>query len=178
MGSHVGPRRCHVTGRRFTMEYRVATAIFGHMGMELDLRDERDSDLEVLKAGIALHKQHRDLIHIGQFFRLTSPDNTNLIGCVSKTKGEALFSLAVTDIEPKTLPDRIKLCGLDATRCYRVRMVWPLYNPSISTPSIVDRAKLNGDGSVFSGASLMQFGIQPPLTHPDTCLIYHLEAEA
>ncbi len=177
MGSHVGPRRCHVTGRRFSMEYRVATAIFGHMGMELDLRDEKDNDLEVLKAGIALHKQHRDLIHGGQFFRLASPDNTNLIGCVSKTKDEALFSFAVTDIEPKTHPDRIKLGGLDAARRYRVCLSWPHYNPSISTPSIVDHAKLNGDGSVFSGASLMQFGIQPPLTYPDTCLIYHLESE-
>mgnify|MGYP001951126429 CR=1 FL=1 len=177
MGSHVGPKRCHVTGRRFTMEYRVATAIFGHMGMELDLRAEKDSDLEVLKAGIALHKQHRDLIHGGKFVRLASPDNTNLIGCVAKTREEALYSFAVTDIEPKTLPDRIKLGGLDAARRYRIRLVWPHYNPSISTPSIVDSAELNGAGSVFSGAALMQYGIQPPLTYPDTCLIYHLEAE-
>lgn len=38
------------------MALRVASAFFGHMGMELNLFDERDEDLETLRAGIALHK--------------------------------------------------------------------------------------------------------------------------
>lgn len=177
LGSHVGPRRCHITGRRFTMEYRAATAIFGHMGMELDLRDEKPRDLDVLKAGIALYKQHRDLIHFGTFHRLDQTSSTNLVGCVSGSQNEALFSWAKTDAEPQTLSDRIRFGGLDPAKRYNAQMVWPLHKPSISSPSIIDAADLTGAGRIFSGSSLMEHGIEPPLTHPDTCLIYHLKAE-
>ena len=176
LGNHVGPKRCHITGRRFSMHFRVASAIFGHMGMELDLREESEADLDILKAGIALHKQHRDLIHNGQFLRLNSTATTNLIGCVARDQSEGLFSYAKLESELRTLPDLIRFNGLDAAKRYRVRMVWPLHNPSISTPSIIDAADLTGEGKVFSGAALMQHGMQPPLIHPDTCLIYHLEA--
>ncbi|MDJ0643929.1 MAG: alpha-galactosidase [Erythrobacter sp.] len=178
LGSHVGPKRCHVTGREFAMAFRVASAVFGHMGMELDLRDESEADLEVLKSGIALYKRHRELIHNGRFLRLESPRQTNLIGCVSPGRDEALFSYAKLETELATLPPRIQFAGLDPTRDYRVRLVWPPHNPSISSPSIVDAADLLGNGRVFSGAALMGHGIQPPLTFPDTGLFYHFESDS
>ncbi|MBV7266486.1 alpha-galactosidase [Erythrobacter ani] len=176
LGNHVGPRRCHITGRRFDMAFRVGSAMLGHMGVELDLRAESEIDLGVLRAGIALHKKHRSLIHEGKFYRLPSPDGTNLIGCVSRDRSEALYSYAVLDTELATLPKRIVFLGLDETKRYCVRLVWPQHNPSISAPSIVDAADLVRDGHAFSGAALMNHGMQPPLTFPDTCLIYHLEA--
>ncbi|MEM6476671.1 MAG: alpha-galactosidase [Pseudomonadota bacterium] len=178
LGSHVGPKTCHITGREFSMAFRVASAVFGHMGMELDLREESEADLEVLRQGIALHKQHRELIHSGRFLRLESSATTNFIGCVSRDQSEALFSYAKLETELATLPARIQFAGLDPHKRYRIKMVWPEENPSISTPSIIDAADLRGDGSVFSGAALMGHGIQPPLTFPDTCLFYHLQAEA
>jgi len=176
MGSHVGPKRCHITGRRFDMAFRVASAIFGHMGMEMDLRDESEGDLATLKAGIALHKQHRDLIHNGRFIRLPSPAHTNLVGCVNQERSEALFSYSKLDEQPHTEPAPIRFAELDPNRQYRTRIVWPLENPSISRPSIIDAANLFGQGHTFSGAALMGHGIRPPLTHPDVALIYHLEA--
>lgn len=176
LGSHVGPERCHITGRRFDMAFRTGTAIFGHMGMELDLRKESADDLEILKAGIALHKQHRDLIHQGRFLRLPSAPHTNFVGCVAEDASEALFSYAKLEEQPQTQPSRIRFEGLNPSKLYRTRLVWPQKNPSVSVPSIIDAADLAGEGSVFSGAALMGHGIQPPLTFPDTCLIYHLEA--
>ncbi|MEM7664909.1 MAG: alpha-galactosidase [Pseudomonadota bacterium] len=176
LGSHVGPKRCHVTGREFSMAFRVASAVFGHMGMELDLRAESEADLKVLKAGIALYKQHRDLIHNGTFRRLASAEKTNLVGCISADKSEALFSYAKLETELATLPSRIHLNGIDAERKYRVRIIWPQHNPSISMPSIMDAADLMCDGTIVSGAALIGHGIQPPLTFPDTCLFYHLKA--
>ncbi len=176
LGNHVGPKTCHITGRKFTMHFRVASAIFGHMGMELDLRRESEVDLATLKAGIALHKRHRELIHNGRFVRLPSSETKNSIGCVARDQSEALFLHAKLDTELHTLPARLHFAGLDPARDYRVRLVWPLVNPSLSTPSIIETAKLLADGSAFSGAALMGYGIQPPLTFPDTGLIYHLEA--
>ncbi|MEP2735837.1 MAG: alpha-galactosidase [Erythrobacter sp.] len=176
LGSHVGPERCHITGRRFDMAFRVGSAIFGHMGMEVDLRKESADDLGILKAGIALHKKHRKLIHQGRFLRLSSASHTNLVGCVAADASEALFSYAKLEEQPQTQPNRIRFDGLDPAKQYCTRLVWPEKNPSISAPSIVDAADLTGKGSIFSGAALMGYGIQPPLTFPDTCLIYHLEA--
>ncbi len=176
LGSHVGPKKCHITGRKFSMAFRVASAVFGHMGMELDLRQESKADLAILKAGIALHKEHRELIHSGRFWRLESAPGTNLVGSVSDDQCEALFSYAKLETELATLPRRIHFVGLDPNMLYRVRMIWPQHNPSISTPSIMDAANLLGKGAIFSGAALMGHGIQPPLTHPDTCLFYHLQS--
>ena len=43
MGAHIGPTRSHTTGRRHSIGFRAATAMFGHLGVEwnvLDLDDE------------------------------------------------------------------------------------------------------------------------------------------
>lgn len=176
LGSHVGPKRCHITGRRFSMDIRVASAIFGHMGMEVDLRDENARDLDILGQGIALYKRHRSLIHLGRFWRCPSTPNTNLVGCVARDQSEALFSYAVLDTQIATHPARLRFVGIDPERNYKVKLVWPLNNLAMSKPSIVDAADLQGEGRAFSGAALLGYGIQPPLTYPDTCLIYHLEA--
>jgi alpha-galactosidase len=177
LGNHVGPKLCHITGRTFPMAFRVASALFGHMGIELDLRRESEADLKVLRAGIALHKEHRELIHSGRFICHDTSPETNLIGCVARDAGEALFAYAVLDTQLATLPTPIRFTGLDRARQYRVHMVWPPHNPSLSAPSIVDAADLLNEGTVFSGAALVDHGIQPMLTFPDTCLIYHCKAE-
>ena len=159
------------------MAFRVGSAILGHMGMELDLRQENESDLEVLRQGIAVHKQHRDLIHSGRFLRLESAANSNLIGVIGEGASEALFAYTVTEPHRDTLPAPIRFDGLDAGQSYRVRMVWPPHNPSISAPSIMEAANLMQEGYIFSGAALIEHGIQPPLTFPDTCLIFHCKMD-
>ena len=100
------------------------------MGLELDLRRESEADLAVLRAGIALHKQHRELIHSGRFLRLDSSAETSFIGCVSPDGSEGLFSYAKLDVENSTLPSRIRFAGLAPERRYRLRMVWPQTNRS------------------------------------------------
>ncbi|MDN3644726.1 alpha-galactosidase [Pontixanthobacter aestiaquae] len=177
LGNHVGPKRCHITGRMFSMEFRAASAIFGHMGMELDLADETAQDRATLAAAIALHKQHRELIHGGDFYRIETPDYLAAMGCVAREKHEALFSCALLDMHPATKPDRLRFDGLNPAKQYRIKLLWPQSNPSRSHPSIIDAAALMENGTAFAGAALMEHGIQLPLVHPDTCLIYHLEAE-
>lgn len=177
LGNHVGPKRCHITSRMFTMEFRAASAIFGHMGMELDLADETAEDRVILAAAIALHKQHRELIHYGDFYRLRTPEYLTASGCVEQDKSEALFSCALLDMHPSTKPPRLRFDGLDPAQQYCVKLVWPQANPSLSHPSIIDAAALMENGIPFAGAALMEHGLQLPLTHPDTCLIYNLKAE-
>lgn len=162
LGNHVGPRRCHITGRRFDMAFRAGTAVFGHMGMELDLGAESEADREILKSAIALHKQHRGLIHAGDYHRLETPAHVAGIGVTARDLGTALFQIAILDQHPVTHPPRIRFTGLDPARLYRAECIWP-------------KAQAREPNRI-AGTALMEYGLQLPLTYPDTCLIYHLEA--
>lgn len=177
MGAHVGPAVCHITGRRLRMELRVATAFFGHMGMELDLLRERAADIEILKRGVALHKAHRALLHTGDFHRLDTPEYINAVGVVSADQSEALFSWCVMGGHIETAPPRFYFAGLDPQRSYRVSIIWPSPVRSQTKPSILEAADLGGEGAVFTGEALMRAGLQTPIVLPETCLICRLAAE-
>jgi alpha-galactosidase len=175
LGSHVGPKKCHITGRRFSMEFRVASAIFGHMGLELNLALESEADRAVLAKGVALYKQHRELLHNGEYHRIASSPHANVVGVVDASRTEALFSYALLESRPRTTPDRLFFAGLNPMSDYRVKIVWPLTDPSVSHPSIVASLDLLAEGCIFSGAALMEFGMQTPPLHPDSAVIYHLQ---
>ena len=177
MGAHVGPRTCHITGRKLSMEMRVATAFFGHMGMELNLLRENAEDIETLKAGIALHKEYRALLHSGDFVRLDTPSHVNAVGVVSPDKTGAIFSWANLTGHRETLPGRLYFTELDPKKKYRVQIIWPSPMSSRTRPSIVEAANLGAEGVVLPGEALMQMGLQVPLMNPETCLIYALKAE-
>ena len=176
LGCHVGPAHCHVTGRRLSMALRAATALPGHMGLELNLLTERQSDLTELAKAIALHKRHRDLLHDGELYRLDTAPQHMASGVVARDKSEALFSFAYMPSDPHVLPGRLHFAGLDAARNYRIRLVWPENWQAVKAPSLIERLDLAGDGAVFSGAALMQAGMQLPHTQPETCLLFHLAA--
>ncbi len=176
LGCHVGPAHCHVSGRRLSMAMRAATALTGHMGLELNLLTERQSDLDELKAAIALHKQHRDLLHDGDLYRLDSAPQHLAFGVVAKDRSEALFSVAYMASDPHVLPGRLRFAGLDARRAYNMRLVWPENWQAVKAPSIVEQRDLGGEGAVFSGAALMRAGMQLPHAQPETCLLFYLAA--
>jgi alpha-galactosidase len=176
LGCHVGPARCHVSGRRLSMAMRAATALTGHMGLELNLLTERQSDLGELKAAIALHKQHRDLLHNGDLYRLDSAPQHLAFGVVAKDRSAALFSVAYMASDPHVLPGRLRFVGLDAGRSYRIRLVWPRNWQAVKAPSLIEQLDLGGEGAVFSAAALMQAGMQLPHAQPETCLLFHVRA--
>ncbi len=178
MGAHVGPSVCHQTGRRLSIEMRAATALMGHMGLELNLVTEPARDLAVLKEAIALHKKHRALLHNGTFFRLDMPASLNGVGVVAVDASEALYSLAFLSGHAETRPDRFRPRGLDPVQHYRVSLVWPSDWTSVSSPSVVEALDLCGEGAVLSGEALMQIGMQLPLTNPETVLLFHFQTVA
>ena len=165
MGSHVGPGTCHITGRKLSMALRVATAMFGHMGMELDLRELDAADTATLAAGIALHKRQRALIHSGDLVRLEAPDGVNAFAIVAIDGTEALLSLTMAT-EPRTsFTAPIRLAGLDPAATYGLELVWPLR---------LGTAWPLAAGGHFGGDALMQAGIQLPRLWPGTAVILHL----
>jgi alpha-galactosidase len=136
------------------------------MGMELDLRDLDAADTATLVAGIAVHKRHRALIHSGDLVRLDAPDGINAFGIVASDANEALFSLTMVT-EPRTsFAAPIRLAGLDSASLYALEMVWP-QRLGAQWPLAA--------GGAFTGAALMQAGIQLPRLWPGTAVILHLK---
>jgi alpha-galactosidase len=176
MGAHVGPRRCHITGRTLSMAIRAGTAIMGHMGLELNLFDEKQADLDELKSAIALYKNHRDLLHSGTFVRLDTPTHLNCVGVICVEQTQALFSVAYLKSQLEVLPDRVHFLGLNAQLNYRIQLVWPHGSSSSPVHSIVEALDLLGAGAIFSGAALIHLGLQLPLCKPETVLLFYVQA--
>jgi len=176
LGCHIGPAKCHVTGRRLSMEMRAATAFMGHMGLELNLLTERAADLDMLKNAIDLHKKHRALLHTGDLYRLDSAPQLIASGVVARDKSEAFYSVAYMTSDAKILPGRLKFDGLDPARQYRLQLIWPTNWQAVKGPSAIETLNLTGKGAIFSGAALMHNGLQLPHAYPETCLLFYVAA--
>jgi alpha-galactosidase len=176
LGAHVGPSHCHVTGRTLPIAMRAATALMGHMGLELNLLDEPEADLAVLKSAIALHKHHRALLHSGDFVRLDTPDYLNMVGVVAPDHSEALFSVAVLTGYATALPARLRFAGLGRDRVYTVRLVWPQQWRPKHPMAALGFPDYAGKGVAVSVAALMSVGLQMPLVDPETVFVFHLSA--
>jgi alpha-galactosidase len=159
MGSHVGPRDCHITGRRIPMATRAAVAMFGHMGLEVDLRELDDAEAATLQRAITLHKQQRPLLHHGRLVRLDLPEHLCGFGVVAPDCTQALFFYALLSSHPTTVPGRYRFAGLDAGARYRLGYQWPEPQQELGC---------------FTGEALMSLGLELPLLRPQSARIFQL----
>jgi len=171
MGSHVGPSPCHITGRQHTMAFRAGVALWGHMGVEADLRQLNAEDRAVLKDAIKLHKRHRTLLHSGNYFNTERSSSEMAWSVVDKDQSQALCALAMLETPSHAFPTRYRLTGLDATQSYQVALIWP--------SSLTEQQRRHQDQlaqTEFSGAWLMSVGLSVPIMWPESLLIYHLQS--
>jgi alpha-galactosidase len=169
MGSHVGPRDCHITGRHIKMEMRAAVAFFGHMGMEMDPRELTKEEQQLLSQAVALHKKHRNLIHSAELIRIDSDGDSINFGIVNQEKSQALFAYNSVKETRRTTPPKFRFVGLDATKVYQLSLIWPIVVHEYS-PSILSKI----EGQSFTGEVLMQLGMQLPVLFPQSSLIFEL----
>ena len=76
MGAHVSAVPNHQTLRNINLETRFQVACFGLLGYELDLTKLTQMEKKVIKAQIALYKEHRKLLQFGTFSRTKMDHNT------------------------------------------------------------------------------------------------------
>ncbi|MDT0596069.1 alpha-galactosidase [Glaciecola petra] len=172
MGSHVGPRECHITGRQISLETRIAVAFFGSMGMEMDPRELSDDDIAMLQSGTQLYKDYRHLIHSGRLYRSELNGHSVDFGIVSDDKSTGLFAYNSVVETRRTMPRKYRFDGLDKAANYKLNMIWPtqLKEYSSSILSVVE-------DQIFSGEALMKFGMQLPIVFPQTSLIFKLSKQ-
>lgn len=173
MGSHVGPRQCHTTSRMLSMDMRCATALFGHMGMELDLTELTDAETETLSAATTLYKHLRTLTHSGSLVRLDGKPHAHAFGVISDDKNEALFSYTQTKTRDSLMPETFFFAGLSSTAIYKLNLIWPL-----DFQNETRGALSHFNGREFPGDVLMKVGLQLPQLHPATTLVFQLKNDA
>ena len=169
MGAHVGPHDSHISGRRLSLATRAGVAMFGDMGIEANLLEFDKDEKEELKAAVALHKRHRDLLFSGDLVRLDMGEHECGSGIVSKDRKQALFCYALVATPPHSAPGRFRFRGLHLDQLYTIKVVWPL-KPRNFSASILDVI----EDTPMSGAALMSAGMQLPIMQPESLLVFHL----
>jgi alpha-galactosidase len=176
VGSHVGAPTAHTTRRTHSLAFRAATALFGHFGIEWDLRTASPAELEELAAWVALYKQERTLIHTGTAVHSDYPDDAYWAhGYVSPDRGRAIVAFVALDTSAAAQPGRIRIPGLDPRQQYRIEPI------ELSAEALVR----TGDGppswwarpATVRGEVLEHVGLQGPMLYPERVLLFRLVAE-
>lgn len=184
-GAHVGPSPSHQTGRRLSMEFRVATAMFGHFGVEADVTALSERERAVLRHGIETHKRFRDLVHRGDAVRFDVDDDVVARGVYAADRSEALVSWARLDSGESLVPRNWRLPDLDPVASYLVDVVSlvPDDDPLATSRGVVGLAVrqphwlvecLAGRPVSMSGGRLAAVGLEPPVTRPESAVLVHL----
>jgi alpha-galactosidase len=179
LGSHIASGRSLTTGRVHSLAFRAATAVFGHLGIEWDLAEATDEDLEELRAWVAFFKAERDLFLGGTLVRMdTFDEHLFLHGVVALDQSAAMYAMAVVGSLEAVPGPRIRFRGLDAEATYRIRPMLVGSRPSgLQAPAWWGPESAGYPGSVLSGAALAEVGVAAPIVHPDQAVLFHAERQ-
>ncbi len=180
VGSHIGPTTSHTTARTHHLSFRAITAMFGHFGLEWDVRQLADGERGELAAAIAAFKDHRALLHGGRMVRADEPDPALMLhGVVSHDGSEALFALVSVATSFSEVPGRVALPGLLPERKYRVRLAYPVAGTGTGTgktfTQIIPPAWL-ASGLEATGRFLAEAGLPMPVLNPEHGVLLHVQA--
>jgi alpha-galactosidase len=199
MGSHIASGHSHTTGRQHDLNFRAATAVFGHLGIEWDLTTASAAELSELADWIAFYKDNRDLLLAGDLVRIDFPDQTlTATGVVAPDRSRAIYSYASVARSDVALLGRVRMPGLDPERRYRVAPALLQHAPSGLRPprwwGVTARSTDDAPGDLGHGrrpalvAESEQIGVEVPGSvlssvglvaapiNPDHAVIYVVEA--
>jgi alpha-galactosidase len=180
VGSHVGPATSHTTARTHDLSFRAITALFGHFGIEWDVRQLTDAERTQLRGAIDFYKANRSLIHTGRAVRIDRPDDSDqAYGTVSHDGTRAVFAYVTLATSPNEQPFRLRLPGLDPGRDYRVSLGLPVDPHAAarrSLPAWLRELMDGGAGPVVPGRVLAEVGLPIPGLHPEHGMLLTLDA--
>ena len=141
MGAHVSDCPNHTVGRNTPFSTRGNVALAGTFGYELDITRIPQEDRDSIPGQVAMYHKYNPLVRTGDYYRIASYRENHMYDCygvVSKDKSEALFTFVQVLGRPNYHSRILRLDGLDADKKYRIE----------------------GEDGVYTGAALMNAGIQ------------------
>ena len=171
VGSHVGPKKCHTTGRILPLSFRSLVAMTGSMGFEMDLQELEKDEMDQLRHYTTLYKKNRDWMHKGTEHRLDTaqPEIVSKM-VVSNDRSHFFVFSATVDVVKEEAVAPLKLSGIEKDQFYILRLV-NVEDLSRSTQIAFESPLTSKDGLKLSGMALMQSGIILPACFPDTMLL-------
>ncbi len=139
MGAHVSAVPNHQVNRITPLKTRGYVAMNGQFGYELDVTKMSVEELSEISQQVKEYKSIREIIHMGEMYRIYSPFESNNAGWmyVLDDKSKAVMFYFTIKNNASKLPKRIKAIALDENKLYR----------------------LQSTGEIFSGEILMNYGI-------------------
>jgi alpha-galactosidase len=147
LSSHV----THGGGRPLKFAFDVAMS--ARLGMDMDTSKLSAEDKQFARDAIATYKGFRDVVQMGDLYRLETPYGGVRASQMSVAPDQSravLFAWQMNDAAPA----RLKLQGLDGGKRYLVR---ELNRKAGQSPQISE------DGKILDGAALMRDGVSPTL---------------
>lgn len=178
LGAHVSSPVAPTSGRALPLDFRAATALFGHLGIEWDLTEATAAERARVAEWVAYVKEVRGLLHGGVAVHADHPDPAyRLHGVVSPDADDALFAWVCTATSDSWPPGPVPLPGLDPRRRYRVR----LDGPARDLDGVAARwgAALpwaDAGGVTLPGHVLTDVGLALPVLDPDRALLLRVAA--
>lgn len=164
-GSHVGPRKCHTSGRILDISFRAWVAAQRHMGFEMDPRELTEHEAAVLTEVTSWWKHNRAWLETADILRLDSADPAVIAEqqlAADKTQFVVFAGKASTSAQ--IAPRPLRLTRLDPKAQYEVTLINRTNAPTLSrgTPALKEKPL------TLSGAYLMSQGLTLPWSFPET----------
>jgi len=164
-GTHIGAEESHTTHRSHPLDYRAEKALWGHLGVEINLLTASDSEFADLQGWVAFHKAHRDLLHSGTVVHGDTDPAVRLEGVVAADASAALYAFSVVERPATWPPGRVLLPGLASDSLYRVQTVHPGKGLHGAQPPWTSEAV------VLTGRVLGAVGVEAPSLDPDRSVL-------
>ncbi|MGL6259029.1 alpha-galactosidase [Vibrio sp. WXL210] len=173
MGSHIGASHCHSTRRRHSIEFRGLTALFGHMGIELDPVKESEQEKQGFERYVKLHKSLRDLLHSGDTWRIPTDDDAHQVQAViAQDQSQAVVIVAQLAMPTNALSGHLRIPGLDPEALYQVSLI---DRPENYQDIVNYQPPWTVDGCQLTGAWCGDIGLTMPILDAETAVLIKLD---
>lgn len=172
VGQHIGPSTAHTSGRTHALAFRGITALFGHFGLEWDIREAVGAERDTLHQLIRLYKAHRALLHSGVQVRADLGDDAcSLYGTVAGDGREALYAWVLLRSSDGAGPGAVALPGLLPDVAYHVSVILPGDEPGTYAERMAP--DWVAGGYTATGAYLSTVGLMLPALNPERAILLH-----
>ena len=157
MASHISAVPNHAVFRTTSLKLRCDVAMSGRLGMEIQPKNMTDAEKALCRQAISDYKKVRPVIQFGDLYRLHSPyagDDLASLMYVSEDKAQAVFFWYKLETYKNQHFPIVRMQGLDPERIYTVHEL-----------NRIDNKPLDFEGKQFTGAYLMQHGLEMPYRH-------------
>lgn len=169
MGAHIGPAHSHTTGRTHSLAFRAAVALFGHLGVEADVRQLDAAERAELARWIGIYKDWRELVHHG-VLRQGEHHGRAWLQARAEDGSAALVALYRRLEEAPRYTPPLRVPGLVPARRYRLQALHlPRVPHSTASTGVIDA--LAAGTLEMSGAQLAELGLPLPPLPPESAIV-------